>query len=105
MSTKRVPSIEIEDASQLSMLAYQVRTKRVVDLERFLERLKSDHARRIAAAIAAEGSGGNADTGSGGNAVGDDTLKIAGYYLRWAEDTANNARAASRRPRTGDRKD
>jgi hypothetical protein len=98
MPTKRVPpTLEIEDASQLSILAYQVRTNRVVDLKRFLERLKSEHARRIAEAIAAGGTTSN-------KSIGDDTLKVAGYYLRWADDTANSARAASKRPPVSDRK-
>jgi len=100
MASKPVPPIEIEDASQLSILAYQVQTNRVVDLERFLERLNSEHARRIAKVIAAEQT-----KGTKMNTVGDDTLRLAQYYLRWAEDTANSARTTSKRAAESSRKD
>jgi hypothetical protein len=83
MASKRVPpSIGIEDASQLSILAYQVKSKRVVDVERFIERLQGEYARRVAEAIAAHKD-------SPTSSVGDDTLRTAAYYLEWAEQTAN----------------
>lgn len=90
MATRRnPPSIEAEDVSQLSILAYQVRTHgdKPFDVRRFLARLKSDHARSIARVIAGE------------SGADDETTEKANYYLRWADETARSARAASRRPR------
>jgi hypothetical protein len=85
---KGVTSIGTEDASQLSILAYQLRTGRnVADVQRFLDRLKSEHARHIGRVIVGEE-----------DSVSEDTIRQADYYLRWAEETARTARQASRRP-------
>jgi hypothetical protein len=87
-SKKAFPSIEVEDASQLSMLAYQVQTRpKTFDVKPFLDRLKTEHARRIGRVIV-----GDED------AAGDEAIQQAGYFLRWAEETAKTAREASRRP-------
>jgi hypothetical protein len=90
MSTKKQsPAIDIEEASQLSMLAYQVltRPKPIGIWQGFIDRLKSERAKRIAHVIVGVDS-----------SAGDETVSQASYYQRWAEQTAKTAQEASHRP-------
>lgn len=87
MATKKSKSIDIEDASQLSILAFTLQHHSRVDWQVFLDRLKSPRSKQIAHAIA-----GETET------VGDDTLRQAEYFRNWATSTANSARETARRP-------
>lgn len=85
---KQVESIDIEDASQLAMLAYQFRTRpKLVDWQRFVDRIKSARAKSVAHVIV-----GVPDT------TDEETLAQADYYKRWADVTARTAVESSRRP-------
>jgi len=85
---KQAESIDIEDASQLAMLAYQFRTRPAfVKLQRVVQRLKTDRAKAIAQVIVGEQG-----------TAGEETVRQANYYTRWAEETAKTAVESSRRP-------
>jgi hypothetical protein len=100
MPNKKSQPIDVEDASQLSMLAYQVKTRPAgqFDLKAFVSKLKSPRAKRIAGILVGENDAGATDAPPANSDPNDETLRQANYYQQWAEETARTAVAASRRP-------
>lgn len=82
-------AFEIEDASQLSMLAYErAAYGRIDDADGALRRLRSEDARRIAEAIVDPAAH-----------TDDRILRAAKYFIEWAENTAQRSVELSQRRR------
>ena len=80
-------ALEVEDASQLSMLAYErAAYGRIDDADGALRRLRSEDARRIGKAIVDP------------TAHTDDRIRRAAeYFIEWAENTAQRSVQLSQR--------
>ncbi len=82
-------TLDIEDASQLSMIAYERAAYGTVeDGERALNGLQSDEARQIGAALI-----------DPAKASDDRIRRAADYFLKWAAETARRSEQLARRPR------
>jgi len=82
--------IEMDDASQLSLIAYEKRAYgRVEGGDEVINNLYSDIARQIAAAIIDPSSPENLDP---------EVKRAVDYFDHWAKETSARAQQYSRRP-------
>jgi hypothetical protein len=88
MTSSPTKALDIEDASQLSIIAYERAAYGAVENgEQALNGLQSPEARRIGAALI------DPDTDTD-----DQTRRAAEYFLRWANETAKRSVEFARRP-------
>ena len=81
-------SLNVEDASQLSMLAYELQVYgAITDRGQALQRLQSSHARQIGEVLL-----------NGTLSTADDRIRRAAeYFLEWARTTSRKSVELSRR--------